>query len=201
MMELQERVLPLMTVTESRGCQDQAADRRGGATSSVLRVAIQGGGCSGFQYGLGFDRGAAEGDLEFEMHGVQVVVDPFSAPYLKGAEIDYVDSIQAAGFAINNPNASSSCGCGHSFQVEEGAEAEGAVGGCGSRLLRLTALASRVVSGPLRVAVVGSGPAGLLRRRCAARRGRRRSEVDMIERLPTPLGPRAPRRRARTIRS
>ena len=99
---------------------------------SVLRVAIEGGGCSGFQYGLGFDRGAQEGDVEFECEGVKVVVDPFSAPYLKGAEIDYVDSIQAAGFAINNPNASSSCGCGHSFQVEEGAEAEGAVGGCGS---------------------------------------------------------------------
>src|SRR5216117_2210105 len=99
---------------------------------SVLRVAIQGGGCSGFQYGLGFDRVAAEGDHEFEMHGVQVVVDPFSAPYLQGAEIDYVDSIQASGFAINNPNATSSCGCGHSFQVEEGAEAPEATGGCGS---------------------------------------------------------------------
>jgi iron-sulfur cluster assembly protein len=98
---------------------------------SVLRVAIQGGGCSGFQYGLGFDRGAQEGDLEFSMHGVDVVVDPFSAPYLQGAEIDYVDTIQSSGFAINNPNATSSCGCGHSFQVEEGAEAEGAVGGCG----------------------------------------------------------------------
>ena len=101
--------------------------------ASVLRVAIQGGGCSGFQYGLGFDRGSQEGDLELELHGVPVVVDPFSAPYLKGAEIDYVDSIQAAGFAIYNPNASSSCGCGHSFQVEEGAEgAEAHVGGCGS---------------------------------------------------------------------
>jgi len=99
---------------------------------NVLRVAIQGGGCSGFQYGLGFDRGAQEGDLEFSMHGVDVVVDPFSAPYLQGAEIDYVDTIQSSGFAINNPNATSSCGCGHSFQVEEGAEAEGAVGGCGS---------------------------------------------------------------------
>ena len=71
----------------------------------VLRIAIQGGGCSGFQYGLGFDTAAAEGDLEFEQHGVTVVVDPFSAPYLQGAEVDYVDSIQAAGFAINNPNA------------------------------------------------------------------------------------------------
>ncbi len=99
---------------------------------SVLRVAIQGGGCSGFQYGLGFDRGSQEGDVEFEAHGVTVVVDPFSAPYLQGAEVDYVDSIQAAGFAINNPNATSACGCGHSFQVEEGAEAEGHTGACGS---------------------------------------------------------------------
>src|SRR4029453_46790 len=98
---------------------------------NVLRVAIQGGGCSGFQYGLGFDRGAVEGDHEIEAHGVQVVVDPFSAPSLEGAEIDYVDSIQAAGFAINNPNASSSCGCGHSFQVEEG-DTDATVGGCGS---------------------------------------------------------------------
>jgi iron-sulfur cluster assembly protein len=100
---------------------------------NVLRVAIQGGGCSGFQYGLGFDRGPQEGDIEFSMHGVDVVVDPFSAPYLTGAEIDYVDTIQSAGFAINNPNATSSCGCGHSFHVEEGAEPEGhEVGGCGS---------------------------------------------------------------------
>ena len=97
----------------------------------VLRVAIQGGGCSGFQYGLGFDTGSAEGDLEFEQHGVTVVVDPFSAPYLRGAEIDYVDSIQAAGFAINNPNAVSACGCGHSFQVEEG-DTDANIGGCGS---------------------------------------------------------------------
>src|SRR3954449_5862190 len=99
--------------------------------AEVLRLAIQGGGCSGFQYGLGFDRGAQEGDHELELHGVQVVVDPFSAPYLQGAEIDYVDSIQAAGFAINNPNAVSSCGCGHSFQVEDG-DTDASVGGCGS---------------------------------------------------------------------
>jgi iron-sulfur cluster assembly protein len=129
-MELQERVLPLMTVTESAAVKIKQlmAEEE---DVSVLRVAIQGGGCSGFQYGLGFDRGAVEGDVEFEMHGVPVVVDPFSAPYLKGAEIDYVDSIQAAGFAINNPNASSSCGCGHSFQVEEG-DTDATVGGCGS---------------------------------------------------------------------
>ncbi|MDQ3822064.1 MAG: iron-sulfur cluster insertion protein ErpA [Actinomycetota bacterium] len=89
------------------------------ADVSVLRVAIQGGGCSGFQYGLGFDVGSQEDDVRFTLHGVDVVVDPFSAPYLQGAEIDYVDSIQASGFAINNPNATASCGCGHSFQVAD----------------------------------------------------------------------------------
>src|SRR5712671_5018775 len=83
---------------------------------SVLRVAIEGGGCSGFQYGLGFDRGAQEGDHEFECEGVKVVVDPFSAPYLTGARVDYLETIQESGFKIDNPNAVSSCGCGSSFQ-------------------------------------------------------------------------------------
>ena len=104
--------------------------------TSVLRVAIQGGGCSGFQYGLGFDRGSQEGDVELEEHGVQVVVDPFSAPYLRGATIDFLDGLQESGFKIDNPNASSSCGCGHSFQVEDEAAADDPHaaygGGCGS---------------------------------------------------------------------
>jgi iron-sulfur cluster assembly protein len=98
--------------------------------AEVLRVAIQGGGCSGFQYGLGFDRGAVEGDHEFELHGVRVVVDPFSAPYLQGSTIDWLDGLQESGFKIDNPQAVSSCGCGHSFQVEEGEAAEGAAA-CG----------------------------------------------------------------------
>src|SRR4029079_14454620 len=87
---------------------------------SVLRVAIEGGGCSGFQYGLGFDRGAQEGDHEFECAGVAVFVHPFSAPYLMGAQVDYLETIQQSGFKIENPNAVASCGCGHSFQVAEG---------------------------------------------------------------------------------
>jgi iron-sulfur cluster assembly accessory protein len=98
--------------------------------AAVLRIAVQGGGCSGFQYALGFDRGPQEGDNELHMDGVDVVVDPFSAPYLAGTEIDWVEGLQA-GFAINNPNVSASCGCGHSFQVEEG-EAPADAGGCGS---------------------------------------------------------------------
>ena len=107
------------------------------ADSLVLRVAIQGGGCSGFQYGLGFDSGAAEGDHELLLEGVRIVVDPFSAPYLTGAEIDYVDALMGAGFAINNPNVQAACGCGSSFQAKEGAvEGEAAQthagGGCGS---------------------------------------------------------------------
>ena len=92
---------------------------------SVLRVAIEGGGCSGFQYGLGFDHGAQEGDHEFECEGVKVVVDPFSAPYLMGARVDYLETIQESGFKIENPNAVASCGCGHSFQAAEGVGAEG----------------------------------------------------------------------------
>jgi iron-sulfur cluster assembly protein len=91
----------------------------------VLRVAIRGGGCGGFEYALGFDHGPAEGDLEGEYFGVRVVVDPHSAPYLRGASVDYVESIQESGFKIENPNASSSCGCGSSFQVEDGEERAG----------------------------------------------------------------------------
>jgi len=103
------------------------------AGTLVLRVAIQGGGCSGFQYGLGFDAGAAEGDVELSLEGIPVVIDPYSAPYLRGTTIDFLNTIQEAGFKIDNPNAVSSCGCGHSFQVEEGEELpEGTeVGGCG----------------------------------------------------------------------
>ena len=105
----------------------------------VLRVAIQGGGCSGFQYALGFDRGPQDGDNEVEMHGVKVVIDPFSAPYLAGSEIDFVDALMGAGFAINNPNVQAACGCGSSFQAKEevaGTAGEPAAahagGGCGS---------------------------------------------------------------------
>jgi iron-sulfur cluster assembly protein len=107
----------------------QAEEPQGEA--DVLRVAIQGGGCSGFQYGLGFDRGAVEGDHELEFHGVRVVVDPFSAPYLEGSTIDWLDGLQESGFKIDNPHAVSSCGCGHSFQVDEGEAPETSAHGCG----------------------------------------------------------------------
>ena len=128
----------MVTVTESAASKIRAlmAEEPEGDVS-VLRIAIQGGGCSGFQYALGFDRGPQDGDNEIEMNGVRVVIDPFSAPYLTGAEIDYVDALMGAGFAINNPNVQAACGCGSSFQAKDGvgegeyAEA-GHSGGCGS---------------------------------------------------------------------
>ena len=123
----------LISLTESAAVKikDLMAEEPAGE-AEVLRIAVQGGGCSGFQYALGFDRGPQDGDHELASQGISVVVDPFSAPYIAGTEIDWVEGLQA-GFAINNPNVSASCGCGHSFQVEEGddAAAENA-GGCGS---------------------------------------------------------------------
>jgi iron-sulfur cluster assembly accessory protein len=107
----------------------QAEEPAGDA--QVLRIAVQGGGCSGFEYALGFDRDVQEGDHELEAFGVRVVVDPFSAPYLQGAQIDFLDGLQESGFKIENPNVSSACGCGHSFQVDEDTPPD-AVGGCGS---------------------------------------------------------------------
>ncbi|MDX6517025.1 MAG: hypothetical protein QOH73_2691 [Gaiellaceae bacterium] len=130
-----EQTTAALTVTEAAAAKIRALMAEE-TEVGVLRVAIAGGGCSGFQYQLGFDSGAQEGDVTFTMHGVDVVVDPFSAPYLQGASVDYLEGLQESGFKIENPNAVSSCGCGHSFQVEdEGTEAAGhshAAGGCGS---------------------------------------------------------------------
>ena len=124
--------MTLLTITPTAASKilELMAEEPDGDTM-VLRVAIQGGGCSGFQYGLGFDTQAAEGDHELTLTGVNVVVDPFSAPYLQGATIDYLTGLQESGFKIDNPNAVSSCGCGHSFQVDE-ADESARVGGCGS---------------------------------------------------------------------
>jgi iron-sulfur cluster assembly protein len=127
----------VVTVTESAAQKiRELIDQEPEEDVSVLRIAIQGGGCSGFQYALGFDRGPQDGDNEIESNGVKVVIDPFSAPYLAGSEIDYVDALMGAGFAINNPNVQAACGCGSSFQAKEGVEGEptsaGAGGACGS---------------------------------------------------------------------
>ena len=87
---------------------------------SALRVAVRGGGCSGFQYALALDQ-AKDGDHVFEHNGVAVIVDKVSMQFAFGSEVDYVDGLQGAGFVVNNPNVVAACGCGSSFQVREDA--------------------------------------------------------------------------------
>ncbi|HWS27192.1 MAG TPA: iron-sulfur cluster insertion protein ErpA [Xanthomonadales bacterium] len=82
-----------------------------------LRVYIQGGGCSGFQYGFSFDEESQEDDLAVQTDGVTLIVDPVSLQYLTGAEVDYSESLQGAQFVIRNPNAKTTCGCGSSFSA------------------------------------------------------------------------------------
>jgi iron-sulfur cluster assembly protein len=96
------------------------------ASEQVLRVAVRGGGCSGFEYALAFDK-AREDDHVFEHNGVAVVVDKVSMQFVFGSEVDYVDGLQGAGFAVNNPNVVAACGCGSSFQVREDAAEQAAV--------------------------------------------------------------------------
>lgn len=86
---------------------------------AALRVFVQGGGCSGFQYGLMIDEGEGdrEADKVFEVNGVKLFVDPISLRYLNGAEVDFVDNNMGGGFTIKNPNAKSTCGCGSSFSA------------------------------------------------------------------------------------
>ena len=83
----------------------------------MLRVYIQGGGCSGFQYGFTFDEDVQDGDTEVVKDGVKLLIDPMSMQYLAGAEIDYTEGLQGAQFVIKNPNATTTCGCGSSFSV------------------------------------------------------------------------------------
>jgi iron-sulfur cluster assembly accessory protein len=85
--------------------------------NSGLRVFVQGGGCSGFQYGLMIEESLGDSDQIFESNGVRLYVDPISIRYLKGAEVDFVETVTGGGFTIKNPNAVSTCGCGQSFTV------------------------------------------------------------------------------------
>ena len=91
---------------------------QGDAEGQALRVAVRGGGCSGFQYALAFDK-AKDDDHVFEVDGVAVIVDKTSMQFVFGSEVDYIEGLQGAGFQVNNPNVVAACGCGSSFQVKE----------------------------------------------------------------------------------
>jgi len=99
-----------------------------GMPDAYLRVFVAPGGCSGLQYGMALEESAEEDDFTFEIDGVRVIVDPFSATYLEGAEIDYVNSLMGGGFTVHNPNAVATCACGHSFDAGGNA---GTAQGCG----------------------------------------------------------------------
>jgi iron-sulfur cluster assembly protein len=87
-------------------------------SNAGLRVGVRGGGCSGFQYNLAFDE-QRDSDRVFETHGLKILVDTPSLAYVEGSVIDYVDSLQGAGFQVNNPNVVAACGCGSSFRVAD----------------------------------------------------------------------------------
>ena len=106
-----------ITITESAARRIAALMSAEANPKLMLRVAVSGGGCSGFQYGFTFDEKKEEGDSSVVNQGVTLVVDPMSVQYLMGAEIDYKEDLQGAQFVIRNPNAATTCGCGSSFTV------------------------------------------------------------------------------------
>jgi len=128
---------PLVTVTNAAANVIRNLLQQKNIPDYALRVFVAGGGCSGMQYGMQFEKEARAGDTMIEpTEGVKVLVDPQSAYYLTGATVDYVDSLMGGGFRIDNPQAVSSCGCGHSFRAEGSSSADSGGGGgggsCGS---------------------------------------------------------------------
>ena len=110
----------MITITD-KGAEKvhEFLDSQGADPSSAgLRVGVKGGGCSGFQYALAFDK-PKDDDHRFEDQGVAVIVDKVSMQFVFGSEVDYVEGLQGAGFQVNNPNVVAACGCGSSFQVKE----------------------------------------------------------------------------------
>jgi iron-sulfur cluster insertion protein len=108
---------PSLVFTDAAAAKVSELIREESNPNLKLRVFVQGGGCSGFQYGFTFDENLEEGDTSVENAGVTLLIDPMSIQYLAGAEIDYKEDIEGAQFVIRNPNASTTCGCGSSFSM------------------------------------------------------------------------------------
>jgi iron-sulfur cluster assembly accessory protein len=124
---------PLLTATPMALAKIRELLQQRDLPGYALRVFVQGGGCSGLSYGMAFENSYYPQDSVLETDGIRLVIDPTSLAYMRGAEIDFVDSLMGGGFAINNPNAVSSCGCGHSFRTSDTAsDTSDAASGCGS---------------------------------------------------------------------
>jgi iron-sulfur cluster assembly protein len=123
----------MITLTERAATELSDLIKGQGKEGSALRVWVAGGGCSGLQYGMALDDNDPEaGDQIFENLGMKIYVDELSLNYMEGASVDYVDDVLGGGFKIENPNATSSCGCGNSFKTEGAASGCGGCGGgCG----------------------------------------------------------------------
>ena len=106
-----------ITISDSAARRIAALKTQEAAEGAFLRIAVSGGGCSGFQYGLSFDEERNPDDVVFEHGGVRVVVDEVSLDLLNESEVDFVEDLMGASFQIKNPNAASSCGCGNSFSI------------------------------------------------------------------------------------
>jgi iron-sulfur cluster assembly accessory protein len=121
-----------VTVTERASTEIKNLLEENKTTSAALRVWVEGGGCSGLRYGMQIDDAEPEEtDQVFESNGLKVFVDALSLQHMDGSSIDYVEDVLGGGFKIDNPNAAATCGCGSSFNGEDGAEG-GGCGGCGS---------------------------------------------------------------------
>ncbi|MDM5299353.1 iron-sulfur cluster assembly accessory protein [Bacillus pumilus] len=106
-----------VTITEAAALQIKDMMKEHEEENALLRVGVKGGGCSGLSYGMGFDHEKAEKDIQFEQHGIQVLVDSESLDIMNGTIIDFKQSLMGGGFTIDNPNAIASCGCGSSFRT------------------------------------------------------------------------------------
>ena len=106
-----------ITVTESAAKKIKEFMLEEAEKPEYLRMYVQGGGCSGLSYGMGFEKEPEEDDAVVEKEGVKLLVDPASLEHMKGARVDYVESLMGSGFKIDNPNVTKSCSCGHSFST------------------------------------------------------------------------------------
>ena len=124
---------PDITISEFGAQKALGILEQSGKDNAGVRVFIKSGGCSGYQYGMAIDDRELDGDLIVHHRGVKLLVDPMSLSLLRGSEVDFVENMMGGGFTVHNPNATSNCGCGHSFRTDgaQSPDGEGS-GGCGS---------------------------------------------------------------------
>ena len=113
-----EQTQKMITVTSKAAEKIKEFMKEEADSPQYLRVYVQGGGCSGLSYWMGFEKAPEEDDLVMEETGIKLLVDSYSVDHLKGANVDYIESLMGSGFKINNPNVTKSCSCGHSFSTE-----------------------------------------------------------------------------------